>query len=116
MSLPARQRRTLDSIEKRLLADDPRFGSLFAVFTRLTWHEAMPSSERIRPGRRQVLRPFAALSLALAAVAGLVVFSLIAPGQARCATAAAPRPGHSAGPATGCPTRPVLMQQRDYLR
>ncbi|MFI5062527.1 MAG: hypothetical protein ACHP9Z_00910 [Streptosporangiales bacterium] len=116
MSLPARQRRALDSIEKRLLAGDPRFGSLFAVFTRLTWHEAMPRSELVKPGRWQVLRPFAALALALVAVAGLVVFSLIAPGQARCATAAGPRPGHSSGHAAGCPARPVLMQERDYLR
>jgi hypothetical protein len=32
MSLPGRQQRVLDRIEKRLLGDDLRLGSLFAVF------------------------------------------------------------------------------------
>ena len=116
MSLPARQRRALDRIERALLAGDPRFGSLFAVFTRLTWHEAMPGIELVKPGRWHVLRPLAAVALALAAVAGLLTLSLISPGQARCATAAVTRPGSSSGHAAGCVTRPVLMQGREYLR
>jgi hypothetical protein len=115
MSLPARQRRALDRIEKTLLAGDPRFGGLFAVFTRLTWHEAMPGIELVKPGRWQVLRPLAAVALALAAVAGLLALSLIAPGQARCATAAVAQPSQSSGHAIGCTGRWVMMREREYL-
>ncbi len=114
MGLPARQRRALNSIEKTLLAGDPHFGSLFAVFTRLTWHEAMPRTEVVKPGRWQLLRSFAGIALALAAVAGLLVLMLITPSQPRCATAAAPRHGHASGLAPGCTPRPVPME-REYL-
>ena len=116
MSLPAHQQRALNSIEKRLLAGDPRFGSLFAVFTRLTWHEAMPRIELVKPGRWQLARSFAGIALALAAVAGLVALILITPSPPRCATAAAPGHGHSSGLAAGCTLRPVLLQERQYLR
>ena len=60
MSLPARQRRALNRIERTLLADDLCFGSLFAIFTRLTSPEAMPRIERVeaKAGRRH-LEPLA---------------------------------------------------------
>jgi hypothetical protein len=45
MSLPACQQRALDRIEKTLMAGDPRLGSLFAIFNRLTRHEAIPGTE-----------------------------------------------------------------------
>ena len=47
MNRPGRQRRLLKRTEKRLLADDPRLGSLFAYFTGLTRHEVMPTAEQI---------------------------------------------------------------------
>lgn len=48
----------LNRIEKRLLADDLRLGSLFAVFSRLTREDAMPAAERIEIGpRRRHLPP-----------------------------------------------------------
>jgi len=59
MNRPGRQRRLLKRTEKRLLADDPRLGSLFAYFAGLTRHEAMPTAERIEsrprpdPARRR---------------------------------------------------------------
>jgi hypothetical protein len=63
MSLPASERRALNQIEKTLAGDDPGLGPLFAIFTRLTGHEAMPVTERVtarslrwprpRPPRRQ---------------------------------------------------------------
>jgi len=55
MLLPSgtRQRRALCRIEKMLLRDDPGLGSLFAFFTRLTLHEAMPWTEQARPVRWQ---------------------------------------------------------------
>jgi hypothetical protein len=46
MSLPASQWRALNQIEKTLASDHPGLGPLFAVFTRLTGHEAMPVTER----------------------------------------------------------------------
>jgi hypothetical protein len=47
MSLPASQRRALNRIEKTVADDDPRLGPLFAIFTRLAAHEAMPATERV---------------------------------------------------------------------
>jgi hypothetical protein len=47
MSLPAGQQRALDQIEKTLADDHPGLGPLFAIFTRLTGHEAMPLTERV---------------------------------------------------------------------
>ncbi len=44
MSLRGSQQRALGGIEKTLLEKDLRLGSLFAIFTRLTCHEAMPST------------------------------------------------------------------------
>ena len=38
-------------MERTLLAEDPRLGSLFAVFTRLTRPEAMSATEQVRARR-----------------------------------------------------------------
>lgn len=56
MSWPSRQRRALNRIEKTLLADDLRLGSLFAVFTRLTREDAMPQAKRVKAGQGHLLR------------------------------------------------------------
>ena len=70
MSLPARQRRALNKIEKTLLADDLCFRSLFAIFTRLTSPEAMPRIEQaqVQTGRQhlQRLAPVALIAIFLA--------------------------------------------------
>ena len=60
MSLSASQRRALSQIEKTLADDHPGLGPLFAIFTRLAGHEAMPATERVsaRPWRRW-MRPAA---------------------------------------------------------
>jgi hypothetical protein len=47
MGLPGGQQRALNRIEKTLADDDPRLGPLFAIFTRLAGHEAMPATERV---------------------------------------------------------------------
>ena len=47
MSLPASEQRALDRIEEALHAGDPRLRSLFMIFTRLTRHEAIPSTEQV---------------------------------------------------------------------
>ncbi len=82
MSLPAFQRRALDQIEQALVAEDPGLGLRFAVFARLTLHEAMPGTEQV-PGRVQrLLRPATMLSLIVISLAALLAASwLIASGQ-----------------------------------
>ena len=60
MSIPTGQRRALEEIEKTLTNDHPGLGTMFAIFTRLAGHEAMPVTERVtaRLWRRRV-RPAA---------------------------------------------------------
>jgi len=54
MSLRLGERRRLRRIERSLACSDSRLNSLYSIFTRLTWSEAMPASERLRAweGRR----------------------------------------------------------------
>ena len=75
MSLPARQRRTLNQIEKALTGDHPGLGPLFAIFTRLVGQEAMPVTERVTAWRwrsRRMWRmwPTVAAVVGLAMVTG----------------------------------------------
>ena len=87
MSLPTSQRRALNRIEKTLAADHPSLGPLFAIFTRLTSHEAMPLTERVtaRPWQRR-MRPGAAAVVGLVMATGaLLTLSLMAPGPQACA-------------------------------
>jgi hypothetical protein len=64
MSLSARDRQALDSIEDQLAGSDPRMASLMATFTRLTSGEEMPAREDIRAvacaGQAPAHRPDAA--------------------------------------------------------
>jgi hypothetical protein len=48
MSLSAKHRRTLDTIESALRGSDPGLIALFAVFTRLNVDEEMPRIEQVR--------------------------------------------------------------------
>jgi hypothetical protein len=109
MSLPARQLHKLKEIEGGLTGSDPRFRSLFAIFTRLTRGEKMPWFEEvpIRPVRdglaaagaatRRIARGPAARVRALllipAAVSALVCGVMIAAGLT-----SAHRPSVSAKP------------------
>jgi hypothetical protein len=96
MSLRAGQQRSLDRIESTLLVDDLRLGSLFAIFTRLARDEAMPSIERITAGPRlRRLRPALAAAVGLAAVASVLVLSLMVPGRPACPVGAAAVPAHA---------------------
>jgi hypothetical protein len=71
MSLPVSEARTLTCIEQALLSRDPRLKSLFAIFTRLTRQEAMPTIEQLR---RRRWRPPAgvAILLAIALIVGVI--------------------------------------------
>jgi hypothetical protein len=77
MSLPVSEVRTLTNIEQALLSRDPRLKSLFAIFTRLTRHEAMPTIEQLR--RRRWHPPTGAVVvLAIALIAGVIVMGSFA--------------------------------------
>jgi Protein of unknown function (DUF3040) len=87
MSLPASQRRALNQIEKTLADDHPSLGPLFAIFTRLTGHEAMPATERVTARRWwRRMRPGVAAVVGLAMATGaLLALSLMMPGPQLCA-------------------------------
>jgi hypothetical protein len=89
MSLPASQRRALSQIEQTLADDHPSLGALFAVFTRLTGHEAMPATEQVtaRPWRwRRRMWPGMVTVVGLAMATGvLLTLSLMLPGPQVCA-------------------------------
>jgi Protein of unknown function (DUF3040) len=79
MSLPASEVRVLTTIEESLMSRDPRLRSLFSIFTRLTWQEAMPAREQLRRTRWRP-RPGAVLLIALAlAVVGVVLAAVAVP-------------------------------------
>ena len=82
MTLPARQQRVLDQIEVTLQARDPRLMSLFATFARLTWHEAMPTTEQLGARLSGMLRPvllIPALLVAMVSIALLASFTTATP-------------------------------------
>ncbi|HEY6790770.1 MAG TPA: DUF3040 domain-containing protein, partial [Trebonia sp.] len=86
MSLPGGQRRALNQIEKRLADDDPGLAPLFAIFTRLVGHEAMPVTERVTGRPRRRMRPAAVTVVGLAmAAAALFTLSLRLPSAQVCA-------------------------------
>jgi hypothetical protein len=71
MSLPARQRRALDAIERALRASEPRLNGMFAIFARLTREEEPVRAERLPRRRLSRLRPRGNIVL-IHALAGLV--------------------------------------------
>jgi hypothetical protein len=108
MSLPVSEERALTDIEQALLSRDPRLKSLFAIFTRLTRYEAMPTFEQLR--RRRWRPPAGAvILLAIALIAGVIVLGSLGsaggcgPAQPSATTAA--RPAASAPMSLGCSPR-----------
>ena len=86
MSLPTSQRRALNQIEKTLAGDHPGLGPLFAIFTSLTSHEAMPVTERVTARPWQRIRPAGVIVVGLAmALGGLIALSLMLPSAQVCA-------------------------------
>jgi hypothetical protein len=84
MSLSAAEARALTRIETALLSRDPRLRSLFSMFTRLTWQEAMPAREQLRRRRRRP-RPEVAIAIGLALAFAMVVMGAIVSQQRGCA-------------------------------
>jgi hypothetical protein len=112
MSLPGSQRRALYQIEKTLADDHPSLGPLFAIFTRLAGHEAMPVTERVtrRPRRQRRMRPAGVTVLGLAmATAALLALSLMLPRPHACALGTVIAVAHtrsaSAAPPPACATQ-----------
>lgn len=117
MSLPMRQQRALNRIEKALLAGDPRLGSLFAIFARLTWHDVMPRIEQVKPKLRLPLKRSVAIAIALVAVLGVLVLGPLLPGRPMCsAQPVFARRSYSWAPPTNCPPRPVIRPDRQSVR
>ncbi len=110
MSLPVAEERALTRIEQALLSRDPRLKSLFTIFTRLTWQEAMPTIEQLRR-RRWRPQPGAVILLAVALIVGVIVVSSLgsarncSPAQPTASTAAQSSPGGAAG------VRPILARR-----
>jgi Protein of unknown function (DUF3040) len=107
MSLPVSEERALTGIEQSLLSRDPRLKSLFAIFTRLTWQEAMPSIEQLR--RRRWQPPAGAvILLAVALIVGVIVLGSFAsasgcgPAQKSASTAAHPSASAPSASNQGC--------------
>jgi len=114
MSLPTSQQRALDRIEKTLADDHPSLGPLFASFTTLVDHEAMPVTERVtaRPWpSRWRIRPTVATLVGLAiAAAALFTLSLTMPSPRVCpstviAVAAHTQSALTAGRLPACATQ-----------
>jgi hypothetical protein len=113
MSLPAGQRRALSRIEQTLAVDHPGLGPLFAIFTRLAGHEAMPLTERVTGKRWRWRRvPSAVIVVAGLAIAtgALLTLSLLLPAPPVCPGAAIGAANRTQPVSTGrlpaCATRP----------
>jgi hypothetical protein len=84
MSLPAGRQRTLDRIAQTLVAEDPGLELRFAVFTRLTRHEAILGTEQL-PGRlQQVLRRAFILPLVVISLVTVMAASGLIPSRSTC--------------------------------
>jgi hypothetical protein len=90
MTLPARQQRALDQIERTLGEDHPDLELQFAIFTRLADPESMPVTERVAerrwrsPGQGRVSQTVAVLVALAIASAALLALTLIRPTAAVC--------------------------------
>ena len=115
MSLPASEQRALNRIEETLHAADPRLRSLFMIFTRLTRHEAIPSTEQVNARPRASLLRTIAIPIALAAILSGLILSSLAPARNACVTAARSH-SQSSSPMSGCPPGPAIVQGRLFVR
>ena len=115
MSLPAGQRRALNQIEKALADDHPSLGPLFAIFTGLTVHEAMPVTERVtaRPWwwQRWMWPAVTVLGLAMVTVA-LVILSLTLPSRQMCPDTVFPVAGRTQSVPSGRQPACVTLQNK----
>jgi hypothetical protein len=109
-NLPGCRQRVLDRIGQTLVAEDPGLGLRFAVFTRMTRHEAIPLTEHVPHRLQEVLRrailvPLVAISLlALLAASGLIPSRQACPAGPNAAAAGMSSASHAAR----CQPRPSI--------
>jgi hypothetical protein len=115
MSLPASEQRALDRIEETLHVGDPRLLSLFMIFTRLTRHEAMPSTEQVSARLRTSLLQTIAIPIALVAVLSGLILGSLGPVRSACVTQARIH-SQSSSPMNGCLPGPAMVQARLFVR
>ena len=84
MGLPACQQRALGRIEQTLVAEDPGLGLRFAVFARLTRHEAMPGTEQMPSRLQRFLRPALMLPLMLVSLVAVLAGGWLIPSGQAC--------------------------------
>jgi hypothetical protein len=111
MRLPASQDRALDRIQQTLLVEDPHLRSLFAIFTRLTRHEAMPVTERVRPRWHRIR--LAILPIAVIGILSLLVLSSSGPDRYACGAGPASA-AHAYSPK--CLNGPAIKQEPSMPR
>jgi hypothetical protein len=83
--MPVSEQRVLDVMESELEGGEPRLGSMFAIFTRLTRDEGAPRTESLWPEPRRIwpasglprtLRAVIAVPLVLGLVALLIFMAV----------------------------------------
>jgi hypothetical protein len=111
VGLPVSQQRVLAGIESALEDDEPRLGSLFAIFTRLTRDEGAPRTETLRTetllrrawpagGLTTTVRAIIAVPLILGPVTLFVFMAINGSAAQGC------RPGPVATRTTNCQSAP----------
>jgi hypothetical protein len=114
VSLPASQQCVLNEIERALLSDDPRLGTLFAVFSRLMRDQAMPATEHVGAGLR---RPAVVILLIVIVLAGVLMLGISIPGRPVCGVPpAAAGDQHAASRLAPCPPGPAMRLDRQSIR
>jgi hypothetical protein len=93
ISLPVWQRRSLDRIEQTLVAEDPGLGLRFAVFARLTRHEAMPLTEQVPHPLQRFLRPAMTPPLMVISLLALLAAGSVMPSRQACQVGTHPAAG-----------------------
>jgi Protein of unknown function (DUF3040) len=109
MSLPTSEHQALLGIEQILQTRDPRLKSLFATFTRLTRHEAMPAREQI-PRRKWWLQSSIVIPVTLMLLAGLIAVAALT-GLTRACGPVRSAPGAVTYASRGCTTQTVSRHQ-----
>jgi|SRR5215475_15540650 len=109
MGLPTAERQELLGIEQILQSRDPRLKSIFATFTRLTRHEAMPTWEQIRRGNWR-LRSSIIVSVTVLLLAGIIAVAALT-GLTRACGPSRPVSGAVTSADRGCPAQTVRGHQ-----
>jgi len=95
LNSPACRQRSLDRIERTLLAEEPVLGLRFAVFTRLTLNEAMPGTERVPERLQRRVRTALLLPLMVISLLALLAASWLIPSSQQACPVGKDAPAHT---------------------